>query len=271
MKRISQREFDFTYIKHQLNSLIDEYDISTQLRNFLALFRIVHEESFPPKIRELLSSTQNAIGKKIKDELIGNFERWLKSHASGKDLFQWDDYDNLDKEASWAYSLVENGEVEGGGGFEFDIKALAARKLISLAKEFYKILDKEDIESFRYIADELAFGSTELWKSLDERFREFIAKKFTPLAFKKWKNLWGEALIKPTKDVSEALERLKNSSIKDLPSAISLALNVMHVHGRMLEHTNLNSQDLDYLDNLPQGEIERVKKFIFGDEYSLSL
>ncbi len=272
MLKISQRDADIPYIRHQLNELIDSGDISWELKNFLCLNIMLHDpnERMEPEIRSMILETYNRLGESIKNEILDNMEGWLKRHTSGKYLFEWDQY-SQDAEGTWAYSLVEDGGVESESGWNFSFIPEATKNLMKLAKQFYgNKLTKEDIESLHTTQDELT-GSYDsaTWKEyLSEEFREFIARKYTNAAFKSWKNFWGEELIKPTKDVTEAVNRLKNCSLQELAPAISLALNTYHVNGQMIEHTNLSKKDLDYLDNMSESEVEKLKKRIFGEEYS---
>ena len=269
MLKFSQRDIDVSYTKYQLNDLLDDYNISSNLKDFMGLFRILNEESLTSEVRSLLQSAYVSLGEKIKIEIIESMEKWLNTHTSGKHLLEWDSY-NDDPEATWAWSLVNDGELDSHSGFHYDLKPSATKKLIQLATEFYGKLSKEDREGFKSSQDELSFNyNVDSWKEyLPEAFREFIARKYTDTAFKAWKEHWGESLYKPTHDVKEAIKRLKNAQIKDLASAISLALNVYHVHGKMYEHTNLSEEDLDYLDNMPDSDVDKLKRKIFGDAYA---
>lgn len=271
MIKFSQRDFDQQYLQYQLNDIVGESDISDNLTDFLAMYRLLNEDSsLPNGAKLLIQGAFNSLAVKIKNELIESFQNWLNSHTSGEHLFGWEEY-NSDPEATWAWSLVNNGEIESGSGFHFDLKPLVANKLVMWARRFYNNqLTKEDVESFKIAEDELSSGfSHHVWQEyLPEAFREFLARKYTKNAFKAWKEFWGPALEAPTKDVKAAIKRMQEASTQELPVAISLALNTQHVHGAMREHTNVDEYLLDYLDDLPWEEVEKLKKKIFGDEYA---
>lgn len=270
MLKLSERDIDSQYTQYQLKQIVDDYDISNELKNFLCLNILLHDnkEHFSPEVKGMLNEAYLELGSKVRNEILENMERWLNSHTSGEYLFDWKNYDD-DKESTWAWQLVEEGKIDSHQGLEFDFKPLAAKKLLTLARQFYgDMLTEDDVESFKYAADEMAMGNDEGWENLSEDFREFLARKYTPQAFKAWRNYWGSLLEQPTKDVSAAVKRLKKCTIQELGPAISLALNTYHVHGQMIEHTNLRQQDLDYLHDMPESEVENFKKGIFGEAYS---
>jgi len=263
---LSQRDnVDLAYTRFQLNDLLNSDNISLDLKNFLCLNVLLHEPGQNPEVKQMMRETYAQLGESIRKEILGNMERWLKSHTKAEYLLNWDEY-NSDKEITWAWSLVKNGEMSSHNGFEFDIKPLVAKRLVQLAREFYGHVGEEDKEGLEARADELAMGyGEEAWQSLNEDFREFIARKYSGRAFQAWKRFWGQALVQPTKDVTAAVKRLRNCSLEELGPAISMALNAYHVHGKMIEHTNLRSDALDYLHEMPESDIEEFKKQILGE------
>lgn len=268
MIKLSNRDIDIQYIQYQLNEILGEYDLSRNLRDFLCLNLLLAEGDFEPSLKPMIKETYNALGIKVRDEIIEKYGEWLHQHTNGKHLLEWTRYED-DKESTWAWSLVEHGSIESGGN-EIDIKPLAAKNLMKLAREFYGKLSKDDREVFMSFQDELTFSpDAQTWREyLSEDFREFIARKYTDYVFKQWRAFWGARLDEPTVDVQNSIERLKTVPMNELAGVISMALNVAHVHGLMYEKLDLSQSDLDYMDNIPQSDVQALKKKILGDAYA---
>jgi len=237
----------------------NEYDLYNALHLYFTLEVILANNSIDAEARQIIKSHVNTMGNHLKQEVYNGLNKWHQQHTSGDNLLGWDEYDS-DAEATLAWGFVENGHSSWRkqSGESIDIKLYEPA-----AKILKKMFADED-----YVSEEIEYGGPSEWNEyLSQDIREQIVQKLTPYIFKQWRKFWGKDVDAATRDVLKSMKRLESAQGKDIPPAISLALNTAHVHGKMAEHLNLSEDELDGLSNISQSDISKLEDEILKPDY----
>ena len=267
MKNIRLSKLDYKYLDFQIKDSVGEIftnELFEPFKIYFILNVISGDQRIDTEARNIIKSNMFKIGNELKNIILEKFLQWHNRHTSPEHLMG---FDEDEFELTIGSSFVEDGYstwTRKGEKITIDIRPLVYKVISKVGRE--EGWSKNEIrELVAYAQDD----PNTLWKELlSEENKIKVLKVLAPYIFKEWKKIWGEDLIKPTKDVLKAIERLQAASPEELPGAITLALNVSHVHGLMAEHLDLSEGEMHILSNIPQKDIDDYKSKIFQPDYS---
>lgn len=261
-KVIKSSEVDLSFLRFQAEDMFKDKSLFEKFKAYLILHAIAApNEDFPPVGKQELRGMFNWMGEDLKDEILPTFEKWYDRHTSPEKLLGLDEWQD-DREATLAWPFVDEGSYwwNDVNQQRHDVN------IINLAMKYWKqemlpqAYDKEDRDSIRGVYDEIVNGGANWSDYLDEATRIHLVQKCAPYIFREWKKIFGKDLKVPQQQVGLAIQRIRNADENSLPGALSLALNVAHVFGKMFQHLDLSQDEMDQLHVIQQPEIESVKK-----------
>lgn len=123
--------------------------------------------------------------------------------------------------------------------------------------------------------EEMGYDWEELQNYLSEYgppgFEEAVRQVIKTQVYPAWRQFWGESIEIAEKNVGQAYnileQAIESDDLGNLLSAINIALNTQHVHGKMSMHMDISNSTLDELSNLDTEEIDQFVDKITGVEW----